>query len=72
MAGPARGPLVAPMSPPTTLEEALERLTVIETVMKELEKEGALARSQQVAADLRCAGEGFLPLRFFLPLLFLC
>lgn len=35
----------------------MEQLTVVETVVAELEEEAALARSQWEVVDLRCTGE---------------
>lgn len=38
----------------------MERLSVVETMVKALEEEGALTREQREAADLCCASEYFV------------
>lgn len=65
---PVPAPVAAPVPvpvPPRTLEEALKRLTIVGTVVEELEREGTIARQQREAAHLRYAGG---VLAFLLPL----
>lgn len=51
MVGCDQGQRAAPVAPPATLEEEMERLFVVETVVAALEEEGALACSQREAAN---------------------
>jgi hypothetical protein len=42
---------------PTPLQEAQEELATVKAVVTSLEEEAALARSQRMESDRRCAGE---------------